>query len=149
MKIIAQCMYAIWTKLFFNFLKFWLKKIFEELEAIVASYGFMFVFQLTHTYIHTYIHAHYRTYLYKYDHDVDEAWPECRNERETAEYVFFTCPRCVDQWNCLERIGFQVTTNNIVNLMLTSCDNWSTVCVFTKRLSTQRLTEGSTPLLLK
>ena len=42
-----------------------------------------------------------RAYLYKYGHDVCEASPECRNEREMAEHVFFTCPRCVDQRNCL------------------------------------------------
>ena len=68
-------------------------------------------------------HGCYRAYLYKYGHDIAEACPECRNERETAEHVFFTCPRYVNQRNCLERtMGFQVTPDNIVNLMLISCD---------------------------
>ena len=31
-------------------------------------------------------HGCYRAYLYKYGHDVAEACPECRNERETAEH---------------------------------------------------------------
>ena len=57
------------------------------------------------------------TYLYKYGHDAGEACPECHNERETAEHVFLTCSKCVDQRNFLERtLGFQVTPNNIVNL---------------------------------
>ena len=75
-----------------------------------------------------YIYIHIQIYFYKYGHDVAEAYPECRNERETAEHVFFTCPRYVDQRNYLERtMGFQVTPDNIVNLMLISCDNWNAV----------------------
>ena len=77
----------------------------------------------------------YTAYLYKYGHDVVEACPECRNERERAEHVFFTCPRYVNQRNCLERtMGFQVTPDDIVNLMLISCDNWNAVCVYAKRV---------------
>ena len=37
---------------------------------------------------------------------------------------------------------FQVAPDNIVNLTLTSCDNWNAICVFTKRvLVQQRLDE--------
>ena len=69
-------------------------------------------------------HGCYREYLYKYGHDVDEACPECRNERETAENVFFTWSLYVDQRNYLMRtIEFKVTPDNIVHLMLNSSDN--------------------------
>ena len=58
-------------------------------------------------------HGCYKAYLYKYGHDVNEAIPECCNERQTAPHVFFTCPKYVDQRNYLERtIGFKVTTDN-------------------------------------
>ena len=78
-----------------------------------------------------------------YGRDVDEACSECRNERETAEHVFFTCPRYINQRNRLERtMGLRETPDNIVNLMLSSCDNWNPVCVFARRvLMQQRLTE--------
>ena len=80
-------------------------------------------------------HGCYRVYLHKYGHDVGEACAECRNERETAMYVFFTCPRYVDQPNCLERtIGFQITLDYIVNLQSTSFDNWKALCIFARRL---------------
>ena len=83
-------------------------------------------------------HGRHRAYLFKSGYDVDEACSECRNERKTAEHVFFTCPLYVDQRNCLERtIGFQVTSDNIVHLMLTSCDNFNAVCVFAKKVLMQ------------
>ena len=64
-----------------------------------------------------------RVYLYKYGHVVDEACLECHNERDTAQHVFFTCSQNVKQRNCLERtIRFQVTSDNEVKLMLTSCN---------------------------
>ena len=57
-------------------------------------------------------HGCYRAYLYKYGHEVDEACRECRNKRETAKHIFFTCSRCIDQRNCLERtIGFQLMSD--------------------------------------
>ena len=50
-------------------------------------------------------HRWYRAYGrdIMYGHDIGEAYPECRRERETAKHVFFTCPRYVER-NCLERI---------------------------------------------
>ena len=43
------------------------------------------------------LHRCYKAYLYKYGNDVDEMCLECRNERETAQHVFFTCPKYVDR----------------------------------------------------
>ena len=55
-------------------------------------------------------HGCYRAFLYKYGHDVDEMCPIYQNTSETAEHVFFTCPRYELQRNLLERtIGTQVT----------------------------------------
>ena len=52
-------------------------------------------------------HRCYRANYYKYGHDVDVACAECRNERETAEHAFFTCPQYVNQRNSLVMtIGF-------------------------------------------
>ena len=63
-------------------------------------------------------HGGYRTYPYKYGHGIDEVCPECRNECEMAENIFFICPRCDGQRNCLERtIRYQVTSDNVVDLM--------------------------------
>ena len=88
-------------------------------------------------------HGCYREYRYKYGHNEDKAGPEYRNERTRRSTFFFTFPQYIDQQNCLERkIGFQITPNNIVNLMLTSFNNWNLVCVFAKRvLAPQRLAD--------
>lgn len=84
-------------------------------------------------------HGCYRTYLYKYGHDVDEACPSCLDTSETAEHIFFTCPRYEFRRNFLERtIGSQVTPDNVVNLMLTSRENWNAVCLFAKEVLVQQ-----------
>ena len=48
-----------------------------------------------------------------------------------------------DQQNFLKMtIRFQITPDNIVNLMLTTCDNWNVVYVFARGvLRQQRLAE--------
>ena len=89
--------------------------------------NYVCMFETTHIRTHTHIHTPFRS------------CPECCNEREKAEHILFTCPRYVDQRNCLERrMGFQVTPDNIVNLMLIACDNWNAVSVFAMRLLTQQ-----------
>ena len=76
------------------------------------------------------VHECYRPYLYKYGHDIDETCPSCRNTSETEEHIFFTCTRYEYRRNFLERtIGSQVTPDNVVNLMLTSCKNYYTVFI--------------------
>ena len=62
---------------------------------------------------------------------------------ETADNVLFTCPQYINQRNCLEKkMGFQITPDDIVHLMLTSIDNWNAVCIFERRvLIQQRLAE--------
>ena len=88
-------------------------------------------------------HGCYKVYLHKHDHDVEEACPKRRNENETARHVFFTCPQYVNQRNWLERtIELKATPDNIVNLMLISCDNWNAICAFVRSvLMQQRLTD--------
>ena len=90
-------------------------------------------------------HEYYRAYLHKYGHNVDESYPECRNEKETVKHVFFSWPKYVNQRNCLHRtVGFQVTLDNIVNLMISSYYNWYAKCVFARGVFTQqRFTERS------
>ena len=78
-------------------------------------------------------HGCYGAYLYKYGHDIDETCPTCRNTSETAEHVFFICPRFEFQWNFLERtISTQGIPDNVVNVMLSSCENLNAICFFAK-----------------
>ena len=88
-------------------------------------------------------HGCYKAYLYKYGHDVEEACRSCLDTSETAEHIFSTSPRYEYRRNFLEStIGSHVTLDNEVNLMLTSCENWSAVCLFAKEvLVQQRITE--------
>ena len=80
----------------------------------------------------------YRSYLNKYGHDVDERCSTCRNASETAEHVFFTYPRYENRRNFLKRtIESQMTPDNVVNPMLSSCGNWYSVCIFAKEVLTQ------------
>ena len=58
---------------------------------------------------------------------------------EIAEHVFFTCPRYINQRNYLETtMRFQVTPDNIVHLILSSCDNWNAVRAFARRVLMQQ-----------
>lgn len=66
-------------------------------------------------------HGVYRNYLYKYGHDDSPLCPHCDDEEESAEHVFFHCPRFPNE------TLRQRTVSDIMEYMVQTEDNWGNV----------------------
>lgn len=79
-------------------------------------------------------HGCFRSYLYRFGHESDPFCPSCEGEVvESAEHVFFFCPRFEEgRANLEDMIGHRVSPENIVQAMLSSLGNWSYVCDFVR-----------------
>lgn len=79
-------------------------------------------------------HGCFRSYLYRFKRDTDPYCPSCRGPvEEDANHVFFFCPRFGNERASLERsVGYFITAENIIEIMLVSLYNWETVCNFVK-----------------
>lgn len=79
-------------------------------------------------------HGCFRSYLFRFGHDSDYFCPSCHpGVEENAEHVFFVCPRFEQDRLVLENmVGCTINPRNIIEIMLTSPENWGHVCSFVK-----------------
>lgn len=79
-------------------------------------------------------HGCFRSYLYKFGHDSSPFCQRCSDDvYEDPEHIFFICPLFVaDRENLEQLIGSSICPQNIVNIMLSSLENWEYVCQFVK-----------------
>lgn len=80
-------------------------------------------------------HGCFRAYLFKYKHEDSPECPVCIGTVETAEHVFFECPRFNEEINIISPSGYQLTPDNVVDFMLESEDGWNAVSVTVTRIT--------------
>lgn len=75
-------------------------------------------------------HGCFRQYLHKFGHAESPECPECAGVAETAEHVFFVCPRFAGARDDMMAVsGLDTTPDNVVQKMCSDPTIWSAVCV--------------------
>lgn len=78
-------------------------------------------------------HGCFRSYLYRFGHDTSPYCPYCFETEEDAEHVFFICPRFENERaNLQEVVASGISPGNIVEVMMSSLENWEYVCEYVK-----------------
>jgi hypothetical protein len=80
-------------------------------------------------------HGCFRQYLNKFGHAESPACPECVDVEETAEHVFFVCPRFASARSDMMAVsGIDTTPDNLVPRMCSDRDTWSAVSAAASRI---------------
>ena len=80
-------------------------------------------------------HGNFRAYLHRFGLDTSPSCPSCATEDESAEHIFFLCPRFTverEQLNC--SLQTRATPENLVTLMVQHEENWKAVADFAARV---------------
>lgn len=78
-------------------------------------------------------HGCFRSYLYRFGHDSSPFCPCCPEDMEDPEHVFFVCPRFdLQRANLRQQVGENVSSGNIIQIMLVSLENWEIVTEYVK-----------------
>ena len=73
-------------------------------------------------------HGGYRSYLYRFGHDDSAMCPACPEEEENVEHVMLTCKRFKEERRNLEwQLGQHITPENVVDIMMSSQENWNRI----------------------
>jgi hypothetical protein len=80
-------------------------------------------------------HGCFRQYLHRFGHAGSPVCPECPDVNETAEHVFFECPRFGDVRSDMWAVSGQNTTpENLIQRMCGSFDIWNAVAIAASRI---------------
>lgn len=73
-------------------------------------------------------HGCFRSYLYKYKHDISPFCPSCTEVEETAEHVFFDCPRFREvRDRCEEKVRRRLTPESLIDTIVQNQEYWDAV----------------------
>lgn len=74
-------------------------------------------------------HGTFKSYLYRIGKEESPHCPACANTEESAEHVFFECPRFEEVRSIMEqKIGRRLRVENLVENMCSSTEGWDAVC---------------------
>lgn len=73
-------------------------------------------------------HGCFRQYLHRFGHTSSASCPECSNTKETAEHIFFACPRFgLEREEMKAILGEDVNVDNVIQRMCNDADKWNAV----------------------